>query len=80
MKPEGQEPNEKITHPPLIQPDEGHPVATGVGLVGGAVAGAVAGSAIGPLGTVVGAILGGGFGSVAAKGLTEGVTPDDGRD
>ena len=48
--------------------DKSHPVATGVGALGGAAAGAAAGTMAGPVGTVVGAVAGavvGGLGGSA---------------
>jgi phage tail tape-measure protein len=77
MKPEKQKPNEKIADPPLVGPEDSHPVGTGVGLVGGAVAGAVLGSALGPLGAVTGAVLGAGFGPIAGKGIAVALDPVD---
>ena len=54
-----------------------HPVATGVGGLGGAAAGAAIGSmAGGPVGTVVGGLVGAVAGGLAGKGIAEAIDPD----
>jgi len=63
------------------QPDE-HPVATGVGLVGGGAAGAAVGLTVGgPVGAVVGAMIGavvGGVGGSAMAGSADHGEPAEG--
>lgn len=55
---------------------ESHPVAGGIGAVGGALAGAALGSSLGPLGAATGAVLGGAFGAIAGKGIATGIDPE----
>lgn len=53
-----------------------HPVAVGVGGVGGAAAGAAIGSMAGPIGTVVGGVVGAVAGGMAGKGIAAAIDPD----
>ncbi len=56
--------------------NDGHPVATGVGALGGAAAGAAVGTAVGgPVGTVVGAVIGAVTGGVGGYAVGEAVDP-----
>ncbi len=52
-----------------------HPIATGVGGVGGAAAGAAIGSMAGPVGTVVGGVVGAVAGGLAGKGIAAAIDP-----
>src|SRR5689334_15712478 len=67
--------NNKMKDTNLRNKDESHPVATGVGALGGAAAGAAIGPAIGgPVGTAVGAAVGavaGGIGGHAVGGAID---------
>jgi uncharacterized protein YcfJ len=56
--------------------NDGHPVATGVGMVGGGAAGAAIGTAVGgPVGTVVGAVIGAVAGAAGGYAVGEAVDP-----
>ncbi|HEX7261649.1 MAG TPA: glycine zipper domain-containing protein [Luteolibacter sp.] len=55
---------------------ESHPLAGGIGAVGGGLTGAAIGSAIGPLGALTGAALGATFGAIVSKGIAEGIDPE----
>src|SRR5438067_1487573 len=55
---------------------KGHPVATGVGAVGGGAAGAAIGTAVGgPVGTAVGALVGAVAGGAGGYALGEAIDP-----
>jgi uncharacterized protein (TIGR02271 family) len=55
---------------------EGHPVATGVGAIGGGAAGAAIGTAMGgPVGTVVGAVIGAVAGGAGGYAVGEAIDP-----
>jgi uncharacterized protein (TIGR02284 family) len=63
---------------PGLQPQgesESHPVATGVGAVGGGAAGAAAGTLAGPVGTVVGAVAGAVVGGLGGRALGQAFDP-----
>ncbi len=53
----------------------GHPLGTGVGVVGGAAAGAVAGMAGGPLGMAMGGVAGAVVGGLAGRAVAEAINP-----
>ena len=56
--------------------DKDHPVAIGVGAVGGGIAGAAAGTALGgPVGTVVGAVVGAVAGGAGGYAIGEAIDP-----
>ncbi len=56
--------------------NDGHPVATGVGILGGGATGAAIGTAVGgPVGTVVGAVIGAVAGGVGGHAVGEAVDP-----
>lgn len=56
--------------------DKSHPVATGVGAIGGGAAGAAIGTAVGgPIGTVVGAVIGAVAGGAGGYAVGEAVDP-----
>lgn len=60
----------------LTREHEGHPVATGVGAIGGGAAGAAIGTAVGgPIGTVVGAVIGAVAGGAGGYAVGEAVDP-----
>ncbi len=60
----------------LTREHEGHPVATGVGAVGGGVAGAAIGTAVGgPIGTAVGAVIGAVAGGAGGYAIGEAIDP-----
>jgi uncharacterized protein (TIGR02271 family) len=60
----------------LTREDKGHPVATGVGAIGGGAAGAAIGTAVGgPVGTVVGAIVGAVAGGAGGYAVGEAIDP-----
>lgn len=65
--------NDIETPDEAIYATERHPVAGGIGAVGGAVAGASLGAALGPLGAITGAALGGTFGAIAGKAIATGI-------
>jgi len=68
--------NETETPEEALYAPESHPVAGGIGAIGGAVAGAALGSSLGPLGALTGAALGGTFGAIAGKGIAAGIDPE----
>ncbi len=56
--------------------DDGHPVATGVGALGGGAAGAAIGTAVGgPVGTIVGAVVGAVAGGMGGHAVGEAIDP-----
>lgn len=55
---------------------ESHPLAGGIGAVGGGLTGAAIGSSLGPLGAVTGAALGATIGGIAGKGIAEGINSE----
>lgn len=55
--------------------ESGHPVAAGLGAVGGATVGAVAGSLAGPVGTVAGAAIGAVAGGMAGSATAAALDP-----
>ncbi|MGI9114382.1 MAG: hypothetical protein DLM52_08345 [Chthoniobacterales bacterium] len=60
----------------LTREHEGHPVATGVGAIGGGAAGAAIGTAVGgPIGTVVGAVIGAVAGGAGGYAVGEAIDP-----
>ena len=70
--------NDKTTNEDreITRENEGHPIATGVGVVGGGAAGAAIGTAVGgPVGTVVGAVIGAVAGGAGGYAVGEAIDP-----
>ncbi|GAA5122020.1 hypothetical protein JIN84_01485 [Luteolibacter yonseiensis] len=59
-----------------IYAPESHPVAGGIGALGGAAAGAALGAGLGPLGAVTGAVIGVACGAIAGKAIAAGIDPE----